>query len=246
MSPVRRYIIFSRRWLLFACLVVNACALGAVAAASAPAAESGRFALRGTVTHVVDGDTLDVRITGGQRERIRLIGIDAPEPAECYGSKAKTRMRQLAQGKRVRLIGDPTQDTRDRYRRLLAYLVLAKGRDVGRHLITEGLAKVYVYNRPFQRVSGYRVSERGAKSQARGLWTECSPPPPTGPPPPPPPTPPAVGTCAASYVGVCIPPPPPDLDCGQISHRQFRVRHDVADPDPHGFDGDKDGIGCES
>jgi micrococcal nuclease len=41
---------------------------------------------------------------------------------------------------------------------------------------------------------------------------------------------------------VCIPPAPPDLDCPDIPHRRFTVVGD----DPHGFDGDRDGIGCES
>jgi micrococcal nuclease len=40
---------------------------------------------------------------------------------------------------------------------------------------------------------------------------------------------------------VCIPPPPPDLDCGDIPYKRFRV----LPPDPHRFDGDNDGIGCE-
>lgn len=53
------------------------------------------------------------------------------------------------------------------------------------------------------------------------------------------------GNCHPSYPDVCIPPDPPDLDCGEIAYKQFQVRHDVADPDPHGFDGDKDGVGCE-
>lgn len=48
--------------------------------------------------------------------------------------------------------------------------------------------------------------------------------------------------CDPSYPTVCIPPPPPDLDCGDISYRRFKV----LPPDPHRFDGDKDGIGCES
>ncbi|WP_199305723.1 hypothetical protein [Pseudanabaena sp. FACHB-2040] len=48
--------------------------------------------------------------------------------------------------------------------------------------------------------------------------------------------------CDPSYPGVCIPSPPPDLDCGDISHRNFRV----VGSDPHRFDGDKDGIGCET
>ena len=49
-------------------------------------------------------------------------------------------------------------------------------------------------------------------------------------------------TCDPAYPGVCIPPPPPDLDCGEISHGRFQVLAS----DPHGFDRDKDGIGCES
>jgi hypothetical protein len=48
--------------------------------------------------------------------------------------------------------------------------------------------------------------------------------------------------CDPAYPTVCIPPPPPDLDCGQISFRNFVVLA----PDPHRFDGDHDGIGCET
>jgi len=48
--------------------------------------------------------------------------------------------------------------------------------------------------------------------------------------------------CDPSYPTVCIPNYPPDLDCGEIRFRNFAVRG----PDYHGFDGDNDGIGCES
>jgi micrococcal nuclease len=52
--------------------------------------------------------------------------------------------------------------------------------------------------------------------------------------------------CHPSYPDFCIPPPPPDLDCPDIKGRKpFRVRHDVRDPDPHGFDRDRDGRACE-
>jgi micrococcal nuclease len=47
--------------------------------------------------------------------------------------------------------------------------------------------------------------------------------------------------CDGSYPGVCIPPYPPDLDCGNIAERDFVVRGS----DPHGFDREGDGIGCE-
>ena len=49
-------------------------------------------------------------------------------------------------------------------------------------------------------------------------------------------------SCDPSYPGVCILPYPPDLDCGEIGYSNFRV----VGNDPHGFDGDNDGIGCES
>ena len=63
---------------------------------------------------------------------------------------------------------------------------------------------------------------------------------------PPEPTPPPVEStmvdCDPSYPDFCIASYPPDLDCGDISQKRFTVLQ----PDPHGFDGNKDGIGCES
>lgn len=55
------------------------------------------------------------------------------------------------------------------------------------------------------------------------------------------PLPPA-GNCDPSYPDGCIPASPPDLDCGDITFRRFTV----LPPDPHRFDGDGNGIGCES
>jgi len=50
------------------------------------------------------------------------------------------------------------------------------------------------------------------------------------------------GGCDPSYPGVCIPPPPPDLDCADVPFRNFAVKP----PDPHNFDSDGDGVGCET
>jgi hypothetical protein len=47
--------------------------------------------------------------------------------------------------------------------------------------------------------------------------------------------------CDSSYPALCIPPPPPDLDCADLTTRQFRV----VGADPHNLDPDKDGVGCE-
>jgi micrococcal nuclease len=198
----------------------------------------------GRVVRVVDGDTVDVALPGGRRERVRLIGIDAPEPSssECFARQATARARTLAEGKQVRLVADPSQDRRDRYRRLLAYVDLQSG-DLGRRLLADGFARVYVYRTPFRRLAEYERAESAARAGGRGLWGACrsagsSRSAPLAPPLP-------TEKCHPSYPGVCI-PPGPDLDCADVSARAFPVRHDVPDPDPHGFDGDGDGVGCES
>ncbi len=49
-------------------------------------------------------------------------------------------------------------------------------------------------------------------------------------------------SCDPSYPDVCITPYPVDLDCDEISYSNFRV----IGSDPHGFDADNDGIGCEN
>ena len=48
--------------------------------------------------------------------------------------------------------------------------------------------------------------------------------------------------CDPSYPDLCIPPPPPDLGCDDVSASNF----EVLPPDPHGFDGNNDGVGCET
>ena len=47
--------------------------------------------------------------------------------------------------------------------------------------------------------------------------------------------------CDPAYPSICLEPGIADLDCGDIGQRNFEVRP----PDPHRFDGDGDGIGCE-
>ena len=135
-------------------------------AASATPADAGRFTLQGTVTRVVDGDTLHVQLLSGRVERIRLLGIDTPEVGVCGAGRATAASRSLALGRSATLRGDATQATRDRYGRLLAYVWLPSG-DLGYQLLRRGLARVYVFDRPFERVSAYRRAE----AEGRGKVT---------------------------------------------------------------------------
>jgi endonuclease YncB( thermonuclease family) len=212
----------------------------AEAAPSTATTTAGAFSYRGTVTRVVDGDTIDVRLTSGKRDRVRLIGIDTPESGACYASTASARARQLALSKAVVLKGDPTQDTRDRYGRLLAYVWLPGGKDLGYHLIASGHAMVYVYRTSFLRLSAYRNAEAAAQSAARGQWSVCGAP--TALPAPPTTPPPLSNNCHSAY-SPCL-PIVADLDCPDIRAMGVApVR--VLGSDPYRLDGDNDGLGCE-
>ena len=72
------------------------------------------------VVRVIDGDTFVIE--GG--ERVRMIGINAPELKDPFGVESKTHLKKLIENKYVNLIkGDDTAD-KDYFKRLLRYVYL--------------------------------------------------------------------------------------------------------------------------
>ncbi len=127
------------------------------------------------VTDIADGDTIEVRLRG-RIEDVRLIGIDTPEVyfgADCGGAQASASIHRILHiGDQVKLIRDPSQDNRDRYDRLLRYVIHA-GRNLGRRQIRKGWAEVYVFETPFDRVRSFRHAQRVARRADRGVWRLC-------------------------------------------------------------------------
>jgi Staphylococcal nuclease homologue len=79
-----------------------------------------------------------------------------------------------AHGRRVLLRTDTTQDTFDRYDRLLAYAKLRGGPDAALSQLRAGWAKVYVYGgKAFRRVRAFRRAQRSARRADRGVWGRC-------------------------------------------------------------------------
>ncbi len=199
-----------------------------------------------SVESVVDGDT--IVIAGGTR--VRLIGIDTPEtkdprkPVQCFGLEASAFTSSLLQsGTPVRLVYDV--ERLDRYGRTLAYVYRrADGLFVNAALVADGYASVATFPPNVAHVEDFTALAADARDANLGLWSACAGEPGPAPAAPPPAAAPpsAGGACDPSYPGVCIPPAPPDLDCGDIADRRFQV----LPPDPHRFDGDSDGVGCES
>jgi micrococcal nuclease len=128
------------------------------------------------VVTIVDGDTLDVDIDG-QRERIRLIGVDTPEvvapgrPVMCYGREASERATALLLGQTVFLEEDRSQDSRDRFGRLLRYVWLPDGRMANLEMIADGFAYEYTFRDAYAYQAIFRAAEATARSTERGLWS---------------------------------------------------------------------------
>jgi micrococcal nuclease len=132
-----------------------------------------------TVTKVTDGDTIHIEMDG-RDEKVRLIGINTPEtvdprrPVQCFGKEASARMKELASGKIVRLEYDDSQNTRDAYGRLLAYVYLEDDQMLNRKMVAEGYAYEYTYLTPYKYQKEFRELQTLAKSSERGLWSEST------------------------------------------------------------------------
>jgi micrococcal nuclease len=131
------------------------------------------------VTHLVDGDTLDVRLQGGTTERVRLIGIDTPEtkkpntPVQCYGPEASARLAQLVPvGTAVALLADV--EARDRYGRFLAYVFRrADGLFVNLAMVEGGFAHVLRIEPNTAFSVDFSQATATAQRAGRGLWSAC-------------------------------------------------------------------------
>ncbi len=87
-----------------------------------PSREIGARTFR--VIRVIDGDTFVIEYDG-EPTSVRLLGYDAPEPNEPGGAEATARLRELIDGKIVRLeFAEPARPgaayKRDHFGRLLA------------------------------------------------------------------------------------------------------------------------------
>ncbi len=129
------------------------------------------------VTKVTDGDTIHI-LMNNKDEKVRLIGINTPETVdprrkvECFGKEASKRMKELASGEIVRLEYDESQNIRDAYDRILAYVYLEDGQMINRKMIAEGYAYEYTYLKPYKYQTEFRELQSLARNSGRGLWAD--------------------------------------------------------------------------
>lgn len=213
---------------------------------------------------VNDGDTIEVWLNG-RHERVRLVGIDTHEVGggyqqeECYGPEASRFLKALLNVSGEIWIEEDVED-HDQYGRLLRWVWADFGTGevylLNEALVRAGFAERY-RNTPNDLYLGQLIdAEAFAQDYELGLWGTCDVPgqtmnrqatSPRITPQPAAANPTTVSSgsgavaCDPSYPDVCVPPYPPDLSCADIPYDHIRV----LPPDPHHFDGNGDGVGCE-
>ena len=103
------------------------------------------------VVRVIDGDTFIIE--GG--ERVRMIGIDAPELKDLYGVESRNHLKALIQNKHVKLIKGVVTANKDYFKRLLRYVYI-DSTDINLKMIEDGFASVYL-KYPFSKSSEYKT-----------------------------------------------------------------------------------------
>lgn len=132
----------------------------------------------GTVSarRVIDGDTIVLNRAVYGSDRVRLVGIQAPElfsKGEGSGKwplagASKKALEALVAGKKLKLVFGGRR--KDRYGRLLAHLITGDGVWVQGEMLKRGMAMVYSFPDNRSRVAGMLALERRARKAGLGIW----------------------------------------------------------------------------
>ncbi|MBI3592189.1 MAG: thermonuclease family protein [Nitrospirae bacterium] len=128
------------------------------------------------VTAVHDGDTISIRAKSLagipiKIERVRLIGIDAPElKQETWGRDAKRYLKKLISESDWTVNVEFDVQQRDRYGRLLAYLWSNKGQMINERMLEAGYAVLYTIPPNVKYVERLAGAQKRAVSKKAGIW----------------------------------------------------------------------------
>jgi len=173
----------------------------------------------GDVTDIIDGDTIRVG-----EQSIRFALASTPEPNEFGGLDAKQFVEQICPVGSEALVDEDDKQTEGSYGRIVA-VIYCNGINLNEAVIESGYGYLDSGFCDKSEFATHGWAHGCPKTQVISPQTETQQP-----------------SCDPSYPDFCIPSPPPDLDCKDIPQKRFTV----IGSDPHRFDGDKDGIGCES
>jgi micrococcal nuclease len=151
-------------------------------------AEAPEYPEHGTVTEVVDGDTIKIE-NSYETYTIRFLGVDTPEsngavhPSEfrntsesclrTYADNSKAYTQQELLGKNVTLNYDDVSGKTGSFGRLLAE-VEYDGGNINENLLELGYARFYEDERYLDnRKERYKSLEEQAVEKEKGVWADC-------------------------------------------------------------------------
>ncbi len=140
--------------------------------------ERGYSYIEGRVTRVADGDTLTIRDTNGDKRKVRLLGIDAPELKMEGGQQSKRHLERLLKqnGQNVKIYF-PDRKKADRYGRVIGKVVSGDV-DINYQMVRDGQAWYYRnYQKDVMRKdrSLYEDAMSQARQERKGLWASDNP-----------------------------------------------------------------------
>ena len=129
---------------------------------------------RSIVTHVVDGDTLQL----ADNRRVRLRSIDAPEKERCMATEARQFLEQYVLNRHIRL----KDQIIDEYGRIVAIAIVEDFRGwigyitkqfdplLNRVMLTHGFARYFASGSTYD--TALKTAVSGAKSDAKGIYSQ--------------------------------------------------------------------------
>ena len=118
--------------------------------------------LEGVVIQVIDGDTLWVSLQKGEKVKIRMARIDAPESRQEYGKASTEYLIRRVKGKTVKV----KWEKKDKYGRIIG-IVFFNGDDINLEMVATGNA--WHYSR-YDKTLTYAAAEQAARTAKLGLW----------------------------------------------------------------------------
>lgn len=122
------------------------------------------------VVEVNDGDTITI-VLDGKTEKVRLIGIDAPElDQRPWGQKAKKHLGELLKSSQWTVSLEFDVDKRDKYGRLLCYVWTPDGMMLNSQMLKDGYAMLYTIPPNVQHVDELTKAQHEAQEKKLGIW----------------------------------------------------------------------------
>jgi len=122
------------------------------------------------VSRVHDGDTISI-VLNSRKEKVRLIGIDAPEIKQRpWGRKARKHLEKMLMASNRKVILEFDVERRDKYGRLLCYIFTPDRKMLNIQMVKDGYAVLLTIPPNIKYVDELRMAENEARQHRRGIW----------------------------------------------------------------------------